>query len=118
AKRAERSRHELSGRSLSPRTTSAKASSRTSRQHYQRIAALGLNPEIVRGLADKLDEPGRRALAESQSLAEDCIRELRRFSYLLHPPMLQDRGAEVCSEHLRGWLCAAEPHYRCSSLSS
>src|SRR6185295_19352382 len=35
---------------------------------------------------------GRRALAESQALAEACIHELRTFSYLLHPPILQERG--------------------------
>jgi signal transduction histidine kinase len=31
-------------------------------------------------------------LAESRSLAERCSREVRTFAYLLHPPLLDERG--------------------------
>ena len=40
----------------------------------------------------RLDPKTRKTLAESQELAEQCIREVRTLSYLLHPPLLDERG--------------------------
>ncbi len=92
-KRAERALRDLSGRLLLAQDDERRRLARELHDSTaQSIAALGLNLEIVSGLADRLDESGRRALAESQAMAEGCIRELRTFSYLLHPPMLQERG--------------------------
>ena len=93
AKRTEQALRELSGRLLQAQDDERRRLARELHDNTaQSIAALGLNLEIVGGLAERLDESGRHALAESQALAEDCIRELRTFSYLLHPPMLQERG--------------------------
>ncbi len=61
----------------------------------QNIAALCLNLGVVSELAERLDGPAQKALRECQELGEQCIRELRTFSYLLHPPVLDDLG--LCS---------------------
>jgi PAS domain S-box-containing protein len=58
----------------------------------QNIAALGMNLGIVDQAAEALDAGARKALSESLALADQCIRELRTFSYLLHPPVLDDLG--------------------------
>ncbi len=93
AKRAEQALRELSGRLLQAQDDERRRLARELHDSTaQKMAALGLNLEIVSGLARKLDESALRALAESQAMAEDCIRELRTFSYLLHPPILQERG--------------------------
>lgn len=106
SKRSERVLRELSGRLLLAQDDERRRLARELHDSTaQSIAALGLNLEIVSGLADKLDESGRRALAESQSMAEDCIRELRTFSYLLHPPMLQERGLKCAlSTYVDGFM--------------
>lgn len=36
----------------------------------------------------------RRLLSESKALADKCIREVRTFSYVLHPPLLEEAGLE------------------------
>ena len=93
AKLAERALHDLSGRLLRAQDDERRRLARELHDSTaQSIAALGLNLEILGGSADRLDEHGRRALRESQSMADDCIRELRTFSYLLHPPMLEELG--------------------------
>ena len=61
----------------------------------QNIAALCMNLGVVSESAERLDWPAQMALRESLELAEQCIRELRTFSYLLHPPVLDDLG--LCS---------------------
>ena len=58
----------------------------------QCLAALTMNLDVVEGTHEALDARGRRALAESRSLAERCSREVRTFAYLLHPPLLDERG--------------------------
>jgi len=88
SKRSECVLRELSGRLLQAEDDERRRLARELHDSTaQSIAALGLNLEIVSGLAERLDESGRRALAESQAMAEDCIRELRTFSCLLHPPI-------------------------------
>ena len=58
----------------------------------QRLAALTMNLDVVEGTREALDARACRALAESRSLAEQCSREVRTFAYLLHPPLLDERG--------------------------
>jgi signal transduction histidine kinase len=58
----------------------------------QRLAALTMHLDIVEDDAKALDARSRRALADSRSLAEQCVREVRTLAYLLHPPMLDEIG--------------------------
>jgi signal transduction histidine kinase len=58
----------------------------------QCLAALTMNLDVVKGTREALDARARRALAESRSLAKRCSREVRTFAYLLHPPLLDERG--------------------------
>ena len=59
----------------------------------QTLAALSLNLALVKQRAGELNDPrAARALAESMELADQASREIRTFSYLLHPPMLDEAG--------------------------
>jgi len=51
-----------------------------------------MNLDLVAGTQRALDARSRRALAESRALAEQCAREVRTLAYLLHPPLLDERG--------------------------
>jgi PAS domain S-box-containing protein len=93
AKRAERALRELSGRLLRAQDDERRRLAQELHDSTaQTIAALGWNLEVVSGFVDRLDESGRHALTESQAMADDCVCQLRTFSYLLCPPMLQERG--------------------------
>lgn len=57
----------------------------------QTLAALAMNLSVLRQAGS--DESKRRPLLDdSVALAEQCVRELRTQSYLLHPPLLDERG--------------------------
>ncbi|MBI2820621.1 MAG: PAS domain S-box protein [Acidobacteria bacterium] len=58
----------------------------------QTLAALAVNLSIVSGSVSGLDQRGSAALSESVELVDQCAREIRTLSYLLHPPMLDELG--------------------------
>jgi signal transduction histidine kinase len=58
----------------------------------QCLVALIMNLDIVASAKNALDAQSRQALTESRSLAEECCREVRTLSYLLHPPLLDIAG--------------------------
>jgi signal transduction histidine kinase len=58
----------------------------------QSLAALAMSLAVVRERRDALDDRARKALDESDLLADLCSREIRSMSYLLHPPFLQEVG--------------------------
>jgi PAS domain S-box-containing protein len=59
----------------------------------QTLAALSLNLALVKQRAGEFDDPrAAKAWAESMELAGQASREIRTFSYLLHPPMLDEAG--------------------------
>ncbi|HEU5180339.1 MAG TPA: chemotaxis protein CheB [Candidatus Polarisedimenticolia bacterium] len=58
----------------------------------QNLVAMRMNLSLVRDRIAKLDPKLQQAISESNELADQCIRELRTLSYLLHPPLLDERG--------------------------
>ena len=44
----------------------------------------------------------RKLASQCQALADQCIREVRTLSYLLHPPMLDEAGVEDAIRHYAG----------------
>jgi two-component system NarL family sensor kinase len=58
----------------------------------QDLAALKMHLGRLGRTASHLSETDRDALAESISLAEQAITEIRTLSYLLHPPFLDEMG--------------------------
>jgi PAS domain S-box-containing protein len=48
----------------------------------------------------------RKLALQCQSLADQCIREVRTLSYLLHPPMLDEAGLEDAIRHYAGGFMA------------
>jgi PAS domain S-box-containing protein len=58
----------------------------------QILAALSMNLQLAGRAAGLLPEAARQALADSQSLADQCALEIRTMSYLLHPPLLDEAG--------------------------
>ena len=58
----------------------------------QSLAALKMNLAIVEKSKGALDKRASCALEEIRSLLENCIREIRTLSYLLHPPLLDESG--------------------------
>jgi signal transduction histidine kinase len=92
-KQAEESLRDLSGRMVQLQDEERRRLARELHDGTaQNIAALGMNLGIVAQAAGPLDAGARKALRESVALANQSIRELRTFSYLLHPPRLDDLG--------------------------
>src|SRR5207245_4303626 len=61
----------------------------------QSLSALGMNLSLLRDQASAtLSSQARLTLSESVDLADQCIREIRTLSYLLHPPVLEALGLE------------------------
>ncbi|HEX3685612.1 MAG TPA: PAS domain-containing sensor histidine kinase [Bryobacteraceae bacterium] len=58
----------------------------------QLLASLAMNLAVVNEGAGALDPRAQCALAESVDLADQCLREIRTVSYLLHPPELDHLG--------------------------
>jgi PAS domain S-box-containing protein len=48
----------------------------------------------------------RKVAWQCQTLADQCIREVRTLSYLLHPPMLDEAGLEDAIRHFAGGFTA------------
>ncbi len=58
----------------------------------QLLAGLAINLSIVHASEKRLAAAPRKALEESMALADQCSREIRTLSYLLHPPLLDEVG--------------------------
>jgi len=58
----------------------------------QNLAALAMNLARMELQAHSLDPQSRAVVSESLQLANRCMQEIRDFSYLLHPPTLDDYG--------------------------
>lgn len=71
----------------------------------QTLAALGMTLGSLKYDAAKtLSSDTRRLLSESVDLADQCIKEIRTFAYLLHPPSLELLGLEsALSSYVEGF---------------
>jgi PAS domain S-box-containing protein len=58
----------------------------------QKLAALAMNLSLISKSAETLDARARKALTESLELLNRSSRDIRTLSYLLHPPLLDERG--------------------------
>lgn len=59
----------------------------------QLLAALTMNlGALSQSTVDKLDDAAHKKISGSLCLAEQCAREVRTLSYLLHPPSLDEYG--------------------------
>jgi signal transduction histidine kinase len=58
----------------------------------QSMSMVILDLETVRGESHLLSGKARTALSQSILLARQSVKEIRTFSYLLHPPMLEELG--------------------------
>ena len=58
----------------------------------QKLAALAMNLGVIGKSAETLDARARKALTESLALLDRSSRDIRTLSYLLHPPLLDERG--------------------------
>jgi len=76
----------------------------------QILTVLNLNlGAFVRLASQSARRPDMEIISDSQKLVQQLIRETRTMSYLLHPPMLDERGlAEALRWYVRG-LCERSP---------
>ena len=58
----------------------------------QSLASLNLNLAVTGECESALNRRSRAALSEGRALADQCLHEVRTFSYLLHPPILDELG--------------------------
>jgi signal transduction histidine kinase/DNA-binding NarL/FixJ family response regulator len=71
----------------------------------QWLAALSMNLSVLSESAGLLNPRARAAMAESTALADQCLREVRTVSYLLHPHELDELGLEsALSRYIHGFI--------------
>jgi signal transduction histidine kinase len=71
----------------------------------QWLAALSMNLSVLSESAGLLNPRARAAMAESSALADQCLREIRTVSYLLHPHELDELGLEsALSRYIDGFI--------------
>ncbi len=92
-KQAEEALHVLSGQLLRSQDEERRRIARELHDTTaQALTALLMNLSLVNESAPGINDKTRQLLAGAIALAEQCARELRTVSYLLHPPMLDELG--------------------------
>jgi two-component system NarL family sensor kinase len=70
----------------------------------QNLAALVTNLTLARRSAGKINPKARQALSGGLEVAEQCLKEMRTLSYLLHPPLLDEDGlASALAWYVKGF---------------
>jgi len=102
SKRTERLLRELSGQLLRLQDEERRRIARELHDSTaQSLSALGMNLTRLKGCAGDLST--RKLLSDSIALAEQCDREIRTLTYLLHPPLLDEAGlASAISWYVNG----------------
>jgi two-component system, NarL family, sensor kinase len=99
-KQAERAMGQLSGRLLKLQDEERRRLARELHDTtVQALAALVMNLTVLETSASTLDAKSRNTLSDSLTLAEQCAREVRTLSYLLHPPLLDEVGLAAALRH-------------------
>jgi PAS domain S-box-containing protein len=94
-KQAEKALHVLSGRLLQLQDDERRRIARDLHDSTaQLLASLTMNLSVLNESAHELNPRAQRALAESEALVDQCLREIRTVSYLLHPPELDYLGLQ------------------------
>lgn len=92
-KRAEGESLQLSGRLLRLQEEERRRIARELHDSTaQSLAALVLNLDLLNGAAPRLNAKARGLLEEARVVADQCAREIKTLSYLLHPPLLDELG--------------------------
>ncbi len=92
-KHAESALHELSGRLLLLQDQERRHIARELHDvTAQNLSAITLNLARLEKLLPQSNDKTLQVLTESINLAEECLREIRTLSYVLHPPMLDEYG--------------------------
>ena len=94
-KRTEEALRQLSGRLLRLQDEERRRMARELHETAaQSLAGLAVDLNMVKTLAPDLNPRASACLSESLELAEQCSREIRTISYLLHPPLVDEAGLE------------------------
>jgi len=68
----------------------------------QDLVALATTLSQLHALIPSSSRKSRNLASQCQALADQCIRDVRTLSYLLHPPMLDEAGLEDAIRHYAG----------------
>jgi PAS domain S-box-containing protein len=68
----------------------------------QDLVALATTLSQIRASIPSSGRKLRKLASQCQALADQCIRDVRTLSYLLHPPMLDEAGLEDAIRHYSG----------------
>ncbi len=70
----------------------------------QDLVALATMLGQLRASIPSREQKSRKLLSECKALADQCIREVRTLSYLLHPPILDEAGlADAIRDYVKGF---------------
>jgi two-component system NarL family sensor kinase len=105
-KRSEEALHRLSGRLLRLQDEERRRLARELHDTTaQLLAGLSMNLSVVSESTEIQDPRARAALADSVTLADQSLREIRTVSYLLHPRELDELGLEsALSRYIKGFI--------------
>jgi len=94
-KRAEEQLRRLSGQLLRSQDEERRSIARDLHDSTgQNLVVLAASLAQLQDSIPSASRKSRMLVSESQALADQCIREVRTLSYLLHPPMLEEAGLE------------------------